>query len=164
MDIQERGCREVSRQGVVAAVRGAVADVEILQRSACAGCHVKALCAAGESAVKIVQVTNQGNLRPGMTVRVSLEERIGWIGVAVGFVIPLVLVVTVLFSLTRVVSREEFAGLGAVASLVPYYALVYAFRGFFARIVRFRVSEVDSGEEEQRGGAPFHIVRKEGTS
>lgn len=145
-------CREITRHGVVTAVHGSVADIEIDQRSACSSCHVKVLCAAGDATAKTVTAPNDGTLTPGMPVFLSMDERIGWLGVLVGFVAPLVLVVTLLFVLRRFVSREEIAGLIAILALIPYYFGVHLFRGFFERIVRFRVSP-----------RPFYIVRKEGT-
>ena len=162
-------CREVSRHGVVTAVNGAVADIEIIQRSACSSCHIRALCAAGESSSKLIQAPNDGTLAPGMSVILSMDERIGWLGVLVGFVLPLVLVVSTLFVVRGLIPREEIAGLIAVTTLVPYYGIVHLFRGFFSRVVRFRVERPPIGrhgpaaESDAAHPHPFHIVQKEGT-
>ena len=116
-------------------------DVQILQPGACASCHIKALCSAGESAVKTVRAPQDGSLRPGMSVILSMEERMGWLGVLVGFVLPLILMVAVLFLVRARVAREEIAGLTALLSLVPYYIAVHAARDHFARIVHFTVQK-----------------------
>ncbi len=164
MSHENERCREVSRRGVVTAVHGTVVDIQIVQRSACSACHIKAICAAGEAAEKTVQAPNDGTLVPGMAVTLSMDERIGWLGVLVGFVLPLVLVVTLLFSLRGILPREEVAGLIAVASLVPYYGVVHLFRGFFSRVVKFRVTpEANSVQGSIPGLHPFQFVRKEGT-
>jgi positive regulator of sigma E activity len=174
IDTNDR-CREIERHGVVTAVRGSVADIEIIQRSACSSCHIRALCVAGESAPRTVQAPSDGTLAPGMSVILSMDERIGWLGVVMGFVLPLMLVVTVLFSLRGLVRREEIAGLLALASLVPYYGALRLGHGFFDRVVQFRARPLWSqGQQIPRGhGADpvpadgdlhqFHIVRKEGT-
>lgn len=66
-----------------------------------------------------------------------MEERWGLLGTLVAFVFPLVLVVSVFFVLVPRFSREEWAGLLAVGTLVPYYMLVYLLRDRFARMVTF---------------------------
>ncbi|TVR69298.1 MAG: hypothetical protein EA427_08695 [Spirochaetaceae bacterium] len=162
MNNHNERCRVIERHGVVAAVHGAVADIEIIQRSACSSCRIRALCVPGDSASRIVQAPNQGELVPGMPVVLSMDERIGWLSVLAGFVLPLVLVVTVLFAVRSIVAREEIAGVIALGTLVPYYGGLHLFRRFFEGIVRFRVRP-DGSDRPDGTERRFHIVRKEGT-
>lgn len=158
MNHESRRCSEVTRSGIVTAVNGSVADIQIIQYSACSSCRIRALCAPGESAPRMVQAPNDGTLAPGMSVVLSMDERLGWLGVTVGFILPLVLVVVTLFLTKGRVPREEIAGLIALATLVPYYGTVRALRRFFERVVRFRVA---SGARPTRS---FHLVEKEGST
>jgi len=66
-----------------------------------------------------------------------MEERWGLLGTLVAFVLPLILVVTTFFVFNARLDREEWAGLLAVGSLVPYYMAVYLLRDRFARMVTF---------------------------
>lgn len=66
-----------------------------------------------------------------------MEERWGLLGTLVAFVLPLLLVVTTFFVFNARFDREEWAGLLAVGSLVPYYMAVYLLRDRFARMVTF---------------------------
>lgn len=156
----------MERHGVVTAVHGNTADIEIIQMSACASCHIRALCVAGESAPRTVQAPADGALHPGMSVVLSMDERMGWLGVLVGFVLPLILVVATLFALRGVVPREEVAGLIALGALVPYYGAVHHFRGYFDRVVQFRARPrhgASRDEDAGHGARRFYIVRKEGS-
>lgn len=152
MNNHNNRCQVIERHGVVAAVHGAEADIEITQRSACSSCRIRALCAPGDSATRLVRAPNDGALAPGMPVILSMDERIGWLAVLAGFVLPLILVVTILFALRDIVPREEVAGVIAVGALVPYFAILHAFRRFFDRVVRFRVRPTQG----------LQLVRKEG--
>jgi positive regulator of sigma E activity len=166
MNHESRRCREVTRSGIVTAVNGPVADIQIVQYSACSSCRVRALCTSSESALRTVQTPNDGTLAPGMSVVLAMDERLGWLGVVVGFVLPLVLVVGTLFLARGHVSREEIAGVIALATLVPYYGAVRALHRYFDRIVRFRITSRRDPVliSEHAPARSFHLVEKEGST
>ncbi len=137
MNHTDNQCRVVSRNGRVIAVSGNTADIQIIQASACASCHVKGICTAGEQSTKTVHVSHTGGLQKDMTVRVDMEERFGWLGILFAFVLPLWVVVTALFALRGVFGSEEAAALAGIAMLVPYYGLLYLSRDYFKKIIRF---------------------------
>lgn len=130
-------CRVVTRPGVVIRARATAAEIEIVQYSACSSCTLKGVCVGGESASRLVSARTETALKPGTRVELSMEERWGLLGTLVAFVVPLVLVVTVFFATRPHVGREEWAGLLAVGSLVPYYLGIYRLRDRFARLVTF---------------------------
>jgi hypothetical protein len=84
---------------------------------------------------------------PGARVDINMQERHGWMGVLFAFVLPLVLVVGVLFSLAGPLGSEETAALVGLASLLPYYGLLYLTRNMFAGIIRFDVHPVGLQKE-----------------
>ncbi|MEX2443524.1 MAG: SoxR reducing system RseC family protein [Alkalispirochaeta sp.] len=120
-------------------MHGTEADIEIVQHSACSSCKIRGVCAPSESSTKTIRVPNHGGLAPGTRVDIDMQERYGWMGVLFAFVVPLVLVVGVLFSLSGPLGSEEMAGLAGLASLLPYYGLLYLTRHIFAGIIRFDV-------------------------
>lgn len=130
-------CRVITRPGVVIRAYDDVADIEIVQHSACASCTLKGVCTSGESVSRVISAHTQTTLTPGTRVELSMEERWGLLGTVVAFVLPLLLVVTVFFVSRPWFGREEWAGLVAVASLAPYYLLIYRLRDRFARMVTF---------------------------
>jgi positive regulator of sigma E activity len=137
MNHTDNQCRVVSRNGRVIAVNGNTADIQIIQTSACASCHIKGICTAGEQSAKTVHVSHNGGLQKDMAVRLDMEERFGWLGILFAFVLPLVVVVTALFALPGVTGSEELAALAGMALLLPYYGLLYLSRDYFRKIIRF---------------------------
>ena len=137
MNSTDNQCRVVSQNGRVTSVRGDVADIQIIQTSACASCRIKGICAAGDSSAKTVHVSNPGGLVEGMPVRLDMEERYGWLGVLFAFVLPLIVVVGTLFGLRGVLGSEELAALAGLVALAPYYGILYLTRNYFIRTIRF---------------------------
>ena len=137
MNPTDNHCRVVRQNGRVMSVYGDVADVQIVQTSACASCRIKGICAAGDSSTKTVRVPNPGGLVAGMSVRLDMEERYGWLGVLFAFVLPLIVVVGTLFALRGALGSEELAALAGLAALAPYYGVLYLTRGYFTRTIRF---------------------------
>ncbi len=143
MTQDETRCRVVSQVGTVTRVSGAYADIQILQTGACASCTVKGVCNPGDSSVKLIHARLLGGAVPGDRVLLEMDARNGMLGVLVSYVVPLVLVVAVLFGVRPHVERESWAGLLAIASLVPYFGLIYLARGIFARVIEFRATPLE---------------------
>lgn len=134
-------CRVVTQRGVVTRLDESVAQIQIIQRSACASCAVKAMCAPSETREREVTVDAAG-LRRGMTVDISMDERLGWLGVLVAFVLPLILVVGALFGLRGPLGSDEAAVGVGLGLLFPYFTGIYLMRGWFGRIVTFEATPV----------------------
>ena len=71
-----------------------------------------------------------------------MEERWGLLGTLFAFLLPFLVVVSVFFATRSSVAREEYAGLIAIASLVPYYLMLYRFRSRFAQLVTFSAQPI----------------------
>jgi positive regulator of sigma E activity len=140
MNHKRRQCRVVTQPGVVSALHGTDADIQIVQTSACASCRLRGVCAPGDAAAKMIRVANPGGLVPGSRVDVHMDERFGWMGIIFAFALPLVIVVGTLFGLAVPLGSEEMAAVAGLGALLPYYGLLYVTRGFFSRIVRFDVT------------------------
>lgn len=130
-------CRVVSQNGRVMSVHGDVADIQIVQTSACASCRIRGICAAGDAKARTIPVQNNGSLTPGTEVRLDMKERYGWIGVLFAFVLPLVIVVGALFGFRAPFRSEELAALAGIGLLIPYYGALYLTRDLFIRTIRF---------------------------
>jgi sigma-E factor negative regulatory protein RseC len=116
------------------------ADIQIIQMSACASCHIRSLCTGSDTSAKTIHAVHAGDLKQGMRAEISMKERYGWLGVLVAFVLPLVIVVGALFGLAPVFGSQELAALAGLGALAPYYLLLYGTRGWFARVVRFEAT------------------------
>ena len=137
MNYTNNRCAIVTQPGLVTAVHGSDADIEIVQVGACASCRLRGVCAPGDSVAKVVRVQNRGDLVPGMRVTVGMERRFGWLGVLFAFVLPLIIVVGLLFGLSGAVGSEEVSALIGIGALVPYFGGLYLMRDHFASVVHF---------------------------
>lgn len=140
-------CRVVTQAGLVAAVHGDVADIQIVQTSACASCRIRGVCAAGDSAARIIQVPQSSDLVPGTRVELRMPERHGWLGVLFAFVLPLLLVVGATFGLAGALGGEEAAAMVGIGLLGLYYGALFLTRHIFSRIVQFEAVPLKEGIE-----------------
>lgn len=131
----------IKHQGIVEDVSGDCVRVRIVQTSACAQCHVSGRCSAAESKVKTVDIyaAEGGSLHKGDSVTVVATNRSGLAAVALSYVIPLLVVLATLAATLAATGNEAAAALFGIASLVPYYAILYALRGKISRNVAFRL-------------------------
>ncbi|MEG1587319.1 MAG: SoxR reducing system RseC family protein [Bacteroidales bacterium] len=101
----------------------------IIQNSACSACHAKSACTASDSAEKIIEVPYFSNdLQIGQQVTVVGSKTMGWKAVWYAFILPFLLLMAVLTVITETTGNELWAGLLALAVLVPYYLILYILR------------------------------------
>jgi sigma-E factor negative regulatory protein RseC len=122
---------KISHSGVVESINEGCVQVRILQASACAACKVAGHCHASESKEKIVDVMNVGDasrLKVGDSVVVSASRDVANRALFLGFGVPFLILVSVLFIMLQLVSDEGWAALAALLALLPYYGLLYLMR------------------------------------
>lgn len=105
-------------------------QVRIVQTSACAACKVSGYCNAAESKEKLIDVrcTDNASYRTGQEVVVSASTEVAGRALLLGFGLPFVVLVGVLFIVLQLTGSESTAALSAIGALVPYYAVLYLFR------------------------------------
>ena len=118
-------------------------QIKILSSSACAQCHARGMCTALEKEEKIIDAVpvSREPLKIGDTVIVMMEEKLGWKAIFYGFFLPLIVMVTVLFFSYALGSGEIKAALYGIGSLIPYYLLLYFFRGRIEKDFAFKVEK-----------------------
>lgn len=128
----------IEHDGIVIATDGKQVRIRIVQQAACAGCHAKAMCSASESKLKEVDAWADGELQVGDNVIVSLEQHLGWKAVLYSFILPLVILMSLLFLGQRYWSEPGWlGGTIAIASLAPYYVVLHQFEQRFEKQYHF---------------------------
>jgi sigma-E factor negative regulatory protein RseC len=90
---------------------------------------VASYCNAAESKEKIVDVYKPaGSLKVGDAVTVTASAQMATKALLYGFAYPFVLLVAVLVVVLWLTGNEATAGLSALVSLLPYYAVLYLLR------------------------------------
>lgn len=134
----------ITHSGIIDAIEGDCVKVRILQTSACASCKVAGHCNASESKEKIVDVYNvpdAGRLKVGDNVVVSASADIVNRALMIGFGLPLVILISMVIIMSVVFDDEALCALLALASLIPYYLLVYLCRGRIKQRITFGIEK-----------------------
>lgn len=121
---------KISHSGIIESIEKGYVHVRILQTSACAACKVAGYCNAAESKEKIIDVpcSDTNAYTTGQAVTVTTSAQVAARALLWGFGVPFLLLVLVLFVVLQLTGSEGRAALCAIASLVPYYFLLWLFR------------------------------------
>lgn len=132
---------KISHQGFVESVEGDSAVVRIVQTSACAACKAASHCSAAESKEKLVtaRICDGHTPKVGDSVVVSMPGVSGRDAVVFAFVLPFIIMVVVLYCCLRLSSDEAMAAIVGIGSLIPYYLILYLFRGRLKRKFLFEL-------------------------
>lgn len=118
---------EISHKGKVVSVEEDRVLVQIVSESACSACHAAGLCGASESRKKIVEVPVRGGMAYSIDqeVEVCLARKMGLKAVLLSYVIPLVILLILVLSLSGSGLGELVSGLASVGGIAVYYLMLY---------------------------------------
>lgn len=129
--------------GFVESANDQSASVRINSQSACAACHAKGACTAADQEEKVMTVPTEGrSFRSGEQVRVSIAKKTGLRAVAFGYVYPFLVLMAILITLTAAGVSELQAGIFSLASLVPYYLVIYLLRDRISNAFTFKLEKL----------------------
>lgn len=136
----------IEHEGRIIEISENFISVEILSKSACAGCHAKGVCAASDESVKVVEVpltisTLAQDYSVGETVNVILKQSLGIQAIWIAYVVPLVLLVISLFVFSSLKMGDLNTGLFSLGVLALYYAGVFLFRKKLSKIFTFSIEK-----------------------
>lgn len=125
---------EVSHKGKVVSVGKDRMSVQIVSESACSSCHAAGLCGASESKKKIVDVPVFAgqSYSVGQDVEVCLTKKMGLKAVLLSYVVPLVILLILVLSLSLIGLGELACGLAAIGGIAVYYLILYFCRNRLA--------------------------------
>lgn len=132
---------KIKHSGVVENIVGDCVSVRIVQTSACAACKVASHCNAAESKEKLVDVrcANSAAYKKGQQVVVTASTEVAARALLLGFGLPFVVLVSVLFIVLHVSGNEALAALSGLAALLPYYVALYLFRNRIREQLSFAI-------------------------
>lgn len=133
----------ITHKGIIEQISGEKITVRILQQSACSSCHAKGACTAADSKEKFVDITDHsGQFTQHELVIIEGKESIGYKAVFWAFLLPLIILITMLVLTTSIWHFSETeAALGALLALIPYYLLLYLFRNNMAHTFQFSIKK-----------------------
>ena len=127
---------EISHTGTVLEMTPEFTTVEIVAQSACAACHAKSMCGVADEKQKIIMVPTDpyASYKVGDEVLVMLKKSMGMKAVWISYVIPLLILMILILSLSSVTEHEVYAGLAAIGGVALYYLVIYLFRDKLAPV------------------------------
>ncbi len=132
----------IKHKAFVKEVNSSSLIVSIMNQSACASCHANGACTMADVREKEVEITHyEGCYSCGQEVSVLFRESLGFHALFYGYVLPFLVVLTVLITVFSITGNELLAGLSALGVLAPYYITLYFFRGFLKKVFKFELEE-----------------------
>ena len=117
--------------------------VTILSQSACSACHAKGMCSIADSAEKVIAVSKPNhNFILGQSVKVILRQSLGFKALFIGYLLPLILIISTLVILNALNFSELHAGLLSLAIMIPYYLILYFLKDIISRKFTFDIETI----------------------
>lgn len=138
---------DISHEGTIISIEKENLRVRIIQNSACASCKIAGHCQTSESKEKIIEVTtpDYADFSVGDKVNVTESVGVGAKAVVFGFILPLALMMAAIISaITAFDTSEGVAALAGIASLIPYYLVLYFLRGYIKNIMGFGIDKINN--------------------
>jgi len=134
---------QIEHQGVVERIMAQHLSVVIVQETACGSCAVAGLCHSAEKNQKKIDIPclNPNQYKIGQNVTIIGEVSLGLRATLWAYVVPLMLLISVLLFVTHFTHSEGFGACTALLSLIPYYILLYVLREHLQRKFSFRIKE-----------------------
>lgn len=116
--------------------------VNIINQSACSGCHAKGACTVADFQEKEIEVTEyKGDYKIGQEVTVIFKQAKGFTALIWGYVLPFFIVLSTLIVAQEITGDELKSGLLSLIILIPYYITLYFFRHLLKKVLKFEVEE-----------------------
>ena len=121
---------EIVHSGRIIEITPEFTTVEIIVDSACTGCHAKSLCGMSEEQEKVISVPTDpyATYAEGDEVKVCTKMSMGLKAVWISYVIPLMILMILILSLSSVIGNEVFRGLMAIGGVGVYYLVIWLLR------------------------------------
>lgn len=122
--------KEIYHDGKIIEITPEFTSVEIISSSACSQCHAKGLCGFSEEESKVVMVPTSPytERKVGDTVTLALKQTMGLKAVWISYVIPLIILMILVLSLSSVIDNEVWTGLTAIGGVAFYYLVIWLLR------------------------------------
>ena len=131
----------ISHEGIVTSIDDNNVEVKILSKSACASCNIKGACNMSEMKEKIISINTPKAkyLQIGQDVMVSMGLGQANKAVVFAYVIPTIILFSMIFILNYFKIEEGINALISISSLVPYYLILFLFRDKMKRKFEYEI-------------------------
>lgn len=140
-------------EGIVRDVATQTIEVVIYSHSACSGCHAKGACGMADVKQKIIIAERPDfEIKAGERVTVYAAMNNAIYSVFLAYVMPSILIVSVIFLLIKTGTGELAAAIGSLVILTVYFWCLYLFRNKIGKKIKFTVRKQDRLIEPEKLG------------
>ena len=140
---KEKGSNSVEHKGIVQEVTPGVVKVNLFNVAVCSSCHAKGACAVSEVDNKVIEILNTDNtIKKGDHVTVAFEKSLGPKALFLGYLLPFIVLIIMLFLCWSITKNEAISGIAAIASLFPYYIILFMFRRVLSKEFAFNIKDI----------------------
>jgi positive regulator of sigma E activity len=130
------------QHGIVESITSRELIVNIQATSACASCNAKGACGASDISDKAIHVPlSTVVFSVGERVKVIVKNSLGMLAVFLGYILPLILLLVVLFG-TIPFYGEGIAGLASIGTVALYYLGLSFFKDRLSKKFTFEVTKL----------------------
>lgn len=130
----------INHDGQVVEISGSKVVAEILVSEACGTCQAKGLCHTNGKRVRVEAEAEPGQeFKVGQQVRVSFTPTLAISSVLLAYVLPLVLMFAVMFTLIAITGSQDIGCVSGLAVLPVYYTILYMLRHKLRRKFKFKI-------------------------
>ena len=137
----------ISHLGTILAINNNSATVGISRTEACHSCDLKHSCMLLKQQRQIdnVPLPLTHHFHVGEQVELSLSAKTCWNSIIIGYVLPLLVMISTAVALHLLGGSDSMAALCSLLSLIPYYIIVYLFSRHCPPQVEFHIRQINSG-------------------
>ncbi len=131
----------ISHEGIITAIDNDNVEVKILSKSACASCNIKGACNMSEMKEKIISISTPkaNDFQIGQNVMVSMGLGQANRAVIFAYVIPTIILFSMIFILNFLKVEEGLNALISIGSLIPYYLILFLFKDKMKRKFEYEI-------------------------
>jgi sigma-E factor negative regulatory protein RseC len=134
----------IVHKGIVKDITDQVIKVEIIAQSACVSCKAQAICGV-DTQEKIIEIREWNSVyHVGESVQVLLQESLGLKALFLAYLVPFLILVSVLLVLLQITGKEGLSALVGIGVLVPYFGILYFFRNQLQKTFSFNIAKNDN--------------------
>lgn len=133
----------IEHTGIVKSVNDSNIVVGITAHPACSGCLASGICDLSDKKKKEIRAIFNPEVKPGDTVRVIMQRSMGFRALFLAYLLPFIIMMTILIVLTSFSVSELLSGITALLCLIPYYLVIYLRRELIGRSFSFTIKKTD---------------------
>ena len=131
----------INHDGQVVEISDNKVVAEIIVSEACGTCQAKGLCHTNGKRVRVEAEAEPGQeFQVGQKVKVAFTPTLAMSSVLLAYVLPLVLMFAVMFTLIAITGSQDIGCVSGLAVLPVYYTILYMLRHKLRRKFKFSIT------------------------